>query len=175
MLISFFFFFFFLLLLLFSSSFFWHGEIKDKQKINIKTSRACALEQAALPAVPPAVRAASSRAILARLRPARRRQRANRRPRKLSCRRRRRCRRRSHCCCCRRRSHCCCCRRRSPLLLPPLLLRQPKRPSRSSEDPLGQTSSVDSKVFCLFGARTPALLVAVWAHERMTRLRSQNA
>ena len=54
-------------------------------------------------------------AILARLRPARRRQRANRRPRKLSCRRRRRC--------C-RRSHCCCCRRRPPLLLPPLLLRQ---------------------------------------------------
>ena len=48
----------------------------------------------------------------ARLRPARRRQRANRRPRKLSCRRRRRC---------RRRSHCCCCRRRPPLLLPPLL------------------------------------------------------
>ena len=62
----------------------------------ISTRRACALEQAALPAVPPAVRAASSRAILARLRPARRRQRANRRPRKLSCRRRRRCRRRSH-------------------------------------------------------------------------------
>ena len=54
-------------------------------------------------------------AILARLRPARRRQRANRRPRKLSCRRRRRC---------RRRHHCCCCRRRPPLLLPPLLLRQ---------------------------------------------------